>query len=125
MIWVPYNPNPCEKSVGDCTVRAMSLVLDADWYDAYDFLCDRGRRDCDMPSSDAVWGDALLAEGYQYVMLPHQGGCRYTAEDFCRDHPRGTYVLAFGKHVATVRDGRLFDSWDSRREVPIYYFRRA
>lgn len=37
-------------------------------------------------------------------------------------HPHGVYVLAFGGHVATVRDGVLLDSWDSSDLIPIYYY---
>ena len=48
----------------------------------------------------------------------------YTAEDFCTDHPYGTYVLAFGGHVATVKDGVLYDAWNSSHEIPQYYFYR-
>lgn len=41
------------------------------------------------------------------------------------DHPDGVFVLAFGGHVATVKNGILFDSWDSSNETPIYYYRRS
>lgn len=34
----------------------------------------------------------------------------------------GVYVLAFGGHVATVRDGVLLDSWDSSDLIPVYYY---
>lgn len=49
----------------------------------------------------------------------------YTAADFIYDHDRGVYVLAFGGHVATVRDGQIWDSWDSSHEVPVYYYKRG
>ena len=48
----------------------------------------------------------------------------YTAEDFAADNPYGTFVLGFGGHVATVKDGVIYDSWDSRNEIPQYYWLR-
>ena len=49
----------------------------------------------------------------------------YTAKDFALDHPMGVYVLGFGNHVATVEDGRLYDSWDSSQEIPQYYWEKV
>ena len=46
----------------------------------------------------------------------------YTVEDFCTDHPKGTYVLGTGSHAVAVVDGCYFDAWDSGSEIPIYYF---
>lgn len=38
-----FNPNPANKSVGDCTVRAMCKLFNLDWLDAYDDLTNEGR----------------------------------------------------------------------------------
>lgn len=124
MPWRRWNPNPCGKSVGDCAVRAVSAALGIDWHDAYALLCSEGLRQCDMPSSDAVWGAVLRSEGFRRQVIPGvYPGC-YTAEDFIYDHQRGIYVLAFGGHVATVRDGVLLDSWDSSAEIPVYFYKK-
>lgn len=78
----------------------------------------------DMPSSDSVWGAVLRQNGFYRAIVPNTCPECYTAEDFADDHPSGTYVLAFGGHVATIKDGNLYDSWDSSREVPQYYWHR-
>lgn len=78
----------------------------------------------DMPSSDSVWGAVLRQHGFYRSAIPNTCPDCYTAEDFARDHRRGVYVLGFGGHVATVRDGRIFDSWDSSKEIPQYYWHR-
>jgi hypothetical protein len=31
MAFIYYNPNPKQKIVGDCTIRAISLLTDQDW----------------------------------------------------------------------------------------------
>lgn len=121
-MFVKYNPNPVGRQVGDCSVRAISKALDTDWETAYILLTTNGFSMGDMPSSDSVWGATLRQNGFYRYAIPNLCPDCYTAEDFCRDHPRGTYVLGFGGHVATVHDGELFDSWDSSREVPQFYW---
>lgn len=119
-MWKLFNPNPVGRRVGDCAVRAIAAALDVDWETAYDMICDAGRQMGDMPSSDSVWGAVLRQNGFYRMTIPNSCPECYTAEDFCRDHPHGVFVLGFGGHVATVVDGVLLDSWDSSDEIPVY-----
>ena len=121
-MFVEYNPNPVGRHVGDCSVRAISKALDIDWETAYVLLSMNGFSMGDMPSSDSVWGATLRQRGYSRKSIPDSCPDCYTAEDFCQDHPRGTFVLGFGGHVATVCDGELFDSWNSSQGVPQFYW---
>jgi hypothetical protein len=123
-MYIYYNPNPVARSVGDCAVRAIAKALDISWEDAYAKIVVNGFRMGDMPSSDAVWGAVLRMHGFYRKSIPNRCPDCYSAEDFCRDHPRGVYVLGFGGHVATVVDGDLYDSWDSSDEIPQYYWYR-
>lgn len=123
-MWIEYNPNPIQRRVGDCAVRAVAKALNVDWETAYARLAAAGYAMGDMPSSDSVWGAVLRQNGFYREAIPNTCPDCYTAEDFCRDHPEGVYVLAFGGHVATVDYGRLFDTWDSSKETPIYYWYR-
>ena len=119
-MWIYYQPNPCGRSVGDCSVRAISKALNITWEEAYNLICDAGYKMCDMPSSDSVWGAVLRSNGFYKTTIPN--GCPdcYTVEDFCIDNPIGIFVIGFGGHVATVVDGCLYDSWDSSNEIPVY-----
>jgi hypothetical protein len=119
-----FNPNPCGRAVGDCAVRAISAALGLDWDQAKDLLAEFSKNMCDMDSSDQVWGAILRANGFYKRTLPDYCPMCYTAEDFCRDNPYGIYVLSFSKHVATVIDGVLYDSWDSSNEIPVYFWYR-
>lgn len=119
-MWVKYNPNPMGRNVGDCAARAVSKALDVGWNRAYALICVAGYEMGDMPSSDAVWGAVLKRHGFSRSVIPNSCPDCYTAEDFCRDHPRGVYVLGFGGHTAAIVDGDLYDSWDSRNEIPAY-----
>lgn len=121
-MWAEYNPNPISRKVGDCAVRALAKALDTDWETAYVMAALNGFSMGDMPSSDAVWGAVLRQNGFYKATIPNTCPDCYTAEDFCLDHPQGIFVLGFGGHVATVKDGVLYDSWDSSNETPIYFW---
>lgn len=123
-MWKEYNPNPKNKRVEDCVVRAMAKALDTDWNKAYLMIVSQGLSMCDMPHSNAVWGAVLKREGFKRLAVPNTCPDCYTAKNFCEDHPEGTFVLGFGQHVATVIDGILYDSWNSSDEIPQYYWYR-
>lgn len=120
-MWKRHNENPANARVGDCVVRAISTALGQDWVKTYAELCVQGLMFCDLPSSNAVWGSYLAHKGYKRFAIPNDCNC-YTVEDFCKDHPKGTYILGTGTHALTVIDGDHFDSWNSISECPIYYF---
>lgn len=123
-MWEEYNPNPTGRKVGDCAVRAVARALDTDWETAYLLIAANGYHMGDMPSSDSVWGAVLRQHGFYRTAIPNRCPDCYTAEDFARDNPKGTFVLGFGGHVATIKDGTLFDSWDSSQEIPVYVWYR-
>ena len=119
-----YNPNPIARNVGDCAVRAITKALDIDWEKAFMLLMASAYQMGDMPSSDAVWGAVLRQHGFYREVVPNTCPDCYTARDFCIDHPKGVFVLAFGGHVACVRDGDLYDTWDSTNLYPQFYWYR-
>ncbi|MBR6271174.1 MAG: hypothetical protein IKR26_03370 [Lachnospiraceae bacterium] len=124
MAFFYYNPNPSGRTVGDCAIRAVAKALDTNWEKAYSLVTANGFLMNDMPSSDSVWGSVLRQNGFYRQAIPNTCPDCYTAADFCRDHPDGVFVLGFGCHVATVKDGMLYDSWDSSNEIPIYVWYR-
>lgn len=123
-MWIKWNPNPVGRTVGDCAVRAIARALNIDWETAYMMIADNGLDMGDMPSSDSVWGAVLRQNGFYRMSIPNKCPDCYTVDDFCRDNPKGTFVLGFGGHVATVVDGNLYDAWNSSKEIPIYVWYR-
>lgn len=121
MNYVFYNPNPTGKNVGDCTVRAISKALDQKWKETYMGLAIQGFVLGDMPSANATWGAYLLRHGLRRELAPDG----ITVREFADEHPNGTYVLALSGHVVCVQNGTLYDSWDSRNEIVLYFWRKG
>ena len=126
-MWIEWNKNPTGRRVGDCAVRAVAVALGISWEEAFAKLAANAYAMGDMPSSDSVWGSVLRQNGFYRESIPNSCPDCYTADDFAKDNPRGTFVLGFGGHVATVVDGNIYDSWDSSNEIPqfVWYRREA
>ncbi len=123
MSYIFYNPNPSQKMVGDCVIRGVSRVTHQNWDDTYMDICMCGYAMKDMPSSNNVWENYLIKNGFIRTLLPDTCPNCYTVRDFCLDFPHGTYLLATGGHVIAVENGDYYDAWDSGNEVPIYYWK--
>lgn len=119
-----YNPNPEGKSVGDCVIRAITKATDKSWEQVYIELCLQGFIFGDLPSANSVWGAYLRRKGFIKYLIPDSCPDCYTVDDFAHDYSKGTFILGTGEHVVTVVDGDYYDSWNSGREVPVYYFKR-
>ena len=122
--WRYFNPNPSGRNVGDCSIRAVSAALGTDWETAYAMIAKAGFNMNDVISSNSVWGAVLRMNGFYRHILPNTCPDCYTIEEFAEDHPKGTFVVGTGNHVVTVKNGEIWDSWDSSMEIPIYYWSR-
>lgn len=123
-MFIEYNANPKAKRNEDCTVRAISKLLNKSWDNVYCSLCDYGRYFVDMPSSNHVWGQYLIDHGYSRHIVPDRCPMCYTVRQFAREHKKGKYLLALNGHVVACVDGNYYDTWDSGDEVVIYYWKR-
>ena len=124
-MWRQFNPNPVGRAVGDCAIRAVAAALDISWEDAYALIAANGFAMGDMPSSNSVWGAVLRQHGFYRYNLPETCPACYTFADFAADHPKGVFVLGTGTHVATVRDGILYDAWNSQKEpIDFVWYRK-
>lgn len=121
-MWINYNPNPDNRKVDDCSVRALTKALNKPWNEVYSEICAEGFSQCDMPHSNYVWGAILKRNGFKRFVVPDTCPDCYTIREFLKDHPKGTFVIAVQDHVVTAKDGDLFDTWDSSDKVPQYFW---
>ena len=119
-----FNPNPAGLKVGDCTVRAIAKGTGKSWGEVYIGLCLQGLIMGALPSANSVWSAYLQQQGFTRDVIPNTCPDCYTVADFCREHPRGVYVLGIGDHVVCAVDGDWYDAWDSSAEIPAYYWER-
>ena len=125
MSFVFYNPNPLGQDTIDCTVRAISKLMDFTWDKTYMKLALEGYRLKSMPTADRVWGSYLRNNGFRRHVIPDMCPDCYTVAEFAYDHPVGKYLLKTSEHVVAVCDGDYYDTFDSGKEVPIYYWERS
>lgn len=123
-IWKQFNNNPAGRNTGDCAIRAVALALDVDWETAYALIAMNGFLMGDVISSNSVWGAVLRQHGFSRYAVPNTCPDCYTVGDFADENPRGVYVVGTGNHVVTIKDGVVLDSWDSRNELPVYYWKK-
>ena len=123
-MYVSYNANPDGNRVGDCTIRAISKVLGQTWEQTYAGVAVEGMAIYNMPSANVVWNNYLKRKGFKRYIIPDDLPEDYSVRDFCKDNPKGTFLLALERHVVAVIDGNYYDTWDSGDEIPIYYWHR-
>lgn len=121
-MYVYFNSNPVGNHVGDCSVRAISKALGISWDDAFDLLADAAKNMGDVMSANSVISAVLRMNGFYRENLPNFCPDCYSIKEFARDNPIGTYVVGTGSHVVCVKDGNWYDAWDSRDEIPIYFW---
>lgn len=121
-MFLETNPNPLNKKVGDCTVRALSLATGESWDGIFTALCAKGYETKDMPSANAVWGACLSDKGWARHSLPDNCPSCYTVKQFAADHRDGRYIVACDGHVVAVIDGTIIDTWDSGDLTALAYW---
>lgn len=122
-MWIRCNPNPGHQYVEDCVVRAIAIATNRRWIDVYDDLCEIGRSVYNMPSSNSVWGLYLYRLGFEPFLLPESCPSCITISEFAKRFRRGVYIIGTGSHAVAVINGDYYDSWDSGREAPSYFWK--
>ena len=104
------NPHPNNKSVGDCVKRAIALSGDYD-YNEVQLELNRYKKITKskkfnenknwLPYIEKELGWEKLT-GYQNMKVG----------EFAKEHSTGTYLISVRKHLTTVKDGKVLDTWN-------------
>ena len=100
----------------DCQVRALVTASGASYADAWQLLyvLQGERRACGFTLVDDLRArDPRLRVVEELAFPAVRGEPRMTGEAFCRKYPRGNFILRMAHHVAAVKDGQVYDTWDS------------
>ena len=122
-MWVYANPNPEQKNVPDCVIRAICIALNRSWLDVSDELYSFARKDFSVTSDDNVWGHFLFAHGFEPFLIPSICPKCTTVDEFTKLYPKGTYIIGTGSHAVAVIDGDYYDSWNSGDQICTFFWR--
>lgn len=118
-----FNNNPLgRRTVGDCSVRAVSKALGISWDEAHDMLADMSKQMGTIMNDNDVISAVLRMNGFYRENLPCTTRDCYTVREFAMDNPIGTYVVGTGSHVVCIINGNFFDSWNSGDESIMYFW---
>jgi hypothetical protein len=101
-------------TLSDCVYRAISIATGKTWLEVYDELTDLGR-ELLAPPNDPKTFTAYLDKLYGRKEVKVNSK-RLTGADLARQHPTKTYVIRTANHVATVKGGKVRDTWDSSKK---------
>lgn len=126
-----FNPHPKGKFVGDCVKRALVKGLEIEYTEVSKLLLEISRP-LNAPirernrmlgynyyheyefSHSSVWKPVL--EGHGYETIPVLGF--YTvAEMALKLKKYSNVIVTTNSHMVCIRDGVIYDSWDSRNRI--------
>jgi hypothetical protein len=108
-----YNPHPKGLSTDDCVKRAIVVVTGCDYAVVQRKLNEykkvTGAKSFNSVKNLRYVEDVLNAKK---ISLNNQ----LTAEEFCKQHLRGRYILDMDEHWSACVDGCIYDTWDCGKE---------
>lgn len=106
------NPHPKGiKSYSDCVYRALSMATGKDWLAIYDELTALGRELLAPPNDKLTYATYLdrIADRIEVK----RDGKRLTGKAVAKMDKGKVYVIRTAHHLATVKSGKVQDTWDS------------
>ena len=108
-----YNPHPKGLSTDDCVKRAIVVVTGMDYSkiqrELNEYKTVTGAKSFNSIKNLRYVEDVLKAK----KIIFHS---KLTAEEFCKKHPLGRYILDMDEHWSACVDGCIYDTWDCSKE---------
>ena len=121
--WIYANPNPEQKDVPDCVIRAICIALNKPWEEVFWELSHVAGDHHSITSDDHIWGRYLWEFGFIPFKLPVSCPECVTIRDFAEIFNQGTYIVGTGYHAVALIDGNYYDTWDSGNEVAKFFWK--
>lgn len=109
-----YNAHPKGLIVRDCVKRSLTLVSGKTYREITKEL--NGLKRClgaDAFNNNKVWKLFVKNQGWKKLSFPAiKGESRMDGNTFCKDFPKGKYLLRMAGHLSACVDGIIYDTWD-------------
>ena len=123
-MFILHNNNPYGNYDDDCAIRSISTVTDKPWEKVYMDLAVLGIAKGHMPTTKTICNSYLKEQGFVREIIPNTCPDCYTVDDFCKDNPTGKFILATDDHLVAVINVNVYDTWDSTKEIPMFYWKK-
>jgi hypothetical protein len=109
-IYQYHNPHPDNKDVGDCVKRAITICSGLEYQTVQKEL-NRYKKITNAKkfSENKNWLP-YVEKVLKWKKLT--GFNNLKVGEFAKTHPTGTYLISVRKHLTTVKDGKVLDTWN-------------
>ena len=125
MPFLYYNAHPYQLEVDDCVKRAITVTTGMDYMDVQRGLNQHkmitGAEKFNTDGNPRSYVENVL--GFPRVAIPKKtDGTRVTANEFCKTHLKGRFIISMSRHWSAVINGTILDTWDcGNKELLSYY----
>lgn len=106
------------KETNDCTVLAWSVAFDAPYERSHAWLRKHGRRNGRGMLPSAFLKAFQACKIVKVKVGPYTKENRITVAKFCKDHPKGRYLVHNVNHAFVINDGVVIDfNHGPRRQI--------
>ena len=109
-----YNANPKGRITGDCTFRAICTALGQTWEQTVMEMAELSCKTGYAINDTKGIAKYMELKGWTKMKQPRKANnTKYTGEEFCKIF-KGTCVANIGgNHVVCIKNGKVYDTWDS------------
>lgn len=109
-----YNANPKNRRTCDCVVRAIATATGKSWDEVLTGLTETALKHKQMVNSTECFDKYLKSLGWVKQTQPRKpDGKKYTGKEWVKLF-KGTAVANIGGgHTVCIKDGKVWDTWDS------------
>lgn len=109
-----YNANPKNKHTTDCVIRAICTALDQSYAETLIELADMQLKTGYDFTDAKGFGKYLELKGWIKNKQPRKANnTKYTGKEFVKMFKGICVANIGGNHTVCIKDGRVFDIWDS------------
>ena len=108
-----YNPHPKGLSTDDCVKRAIITVTGRDYATVQREL-NNYKKVTGAKAFNSVKNLRYVEDALGASKITLDG--TLTADEFCKKHPRGRFILDMDGHWSACVDGCIYDTWDCGKE---------